>query len=123
MTYVLLCGIFAALALVAALHLARAFCRTRDRLLAFFSLSFAILGFSQLVLGILDRPESDNPLAYIPRLFIFAMNSLRHRRQEPYRSLDAFAAARSFSARTVGKSEDRKLGRVGRRPGRGTIRA
>lgn len=71
--YALLSGIFAALALVAGTLFLRAYRRRRDRFFAFFAASFILLGVTQLGMGIRNAPEIDEPLAYVPRLAVFAL--------------------------------------------------
>lgn len=66
--YALTSGIFATLCLVSAALFLHSFKRTHDRLFVFFAAAFVVLGFSQLALGLLDRPEADLPLVYVPRL-------------------------------------------------------
>lgn len=73
MTYALLSGMMAAFCLIASALFLRSYRVTRDRLFALFAIAFPILGFSQLFLGILDHPEADRPLAYVPRLIVFAI--------------------------------------------------
>ena len=68
MSYAVLSGVIFALCLVAATLFLRSFGRTRDRLFALFAASFCIFAVNQLVLGLLNRPEADLPLAHLPRL-------------------------------------------------------
>ena len=71
--YVLLSGLIAGLAFVAATIFLRNYTARRDRLFAYFASAFFILGATQLFLGITNTPELNRPLAYIPRLVAFVL--------------------------------------------------
>jgi apolipoprotein N-acyltransferase len=71
--YALLSGAIAVLSLVAATSFLRSYVRTRDRFFALFAAAFALLGLTQLWLGITNTPELNRPLAYIPRLIVFLL--------------------------------------------------
>ena len=71
--YALLSGIGASLALIAAACFARAYTAIHDRFFAYFAAAFAVLGLTSLGLGIRNAPETDEPLAYLPRLAVFAI--------------------------------------------------
>ena len=73
MIYAALSGAIATLAFVAALLFGRAFRRTADRLFLFFAVAFALLGLERMILLATDRPELDNPLAFVPRIIAFAL--------------------------------------------------
>ena len=68
MTYALLSGSLSVLCLVSAAFFFRSFARTHDRLFVLFGVAFSILGASQFADGLLNQPEADLPLVYIPRL-------------------------------------------------------
>lgn len=71
--YPLFAGMLATLALVAGTLFLRAYMRGRDRFFAFFAAAFILLGVTSLALGIRNAPEIDEPLAYVPRLAVFAL--------------------------------------------------
>lgn len=73
MMYALLSGAIASLSLVASTAFLRSFMRTRDRFFALFGAAFALFGVTQLGLGILNVPEQNHPLAYVPRLIVFLL--------------------------------------------------
>lgn len=73
MTYALLSGMMAAFCLLAGALFLRSYRITRDRIFAWFAIALPILGVSQLFLGLVDHPEADYPLAYVPRLITFAI--------------------------------------------------
>ena len=71
--YALISGAIAALAAVAACLLFRSYKRIGDRFFAYFAGAFALLGATQLYLGIRNVPELNQPYAYIPRLIVFVL--------------------------------------------------
>ena len=68
-------GVLAMASLVAALFFLRFWRATRERLFAFFSLSFLGLGATWLGLAIIDQPadEAQQEYAYIVRLLAFVI--------------------------------------------------
>jgi len=71
--YALLSGAIAALAGLAAALLWRSYIRMRDRFFAYFATAFALLGATQLFLGVRNAPELNEPYAYVPRLAVFVL--------------------------------------------------
>ncbi len=71
--YAVLSGAMFALSLVAALLFFHAYRRTRDRLFIFFGIAFVFLGCERLIPALVERPELDNPLDYVPRIIAFAI--------------------------------------------------
>lgn len=71
--YAFLSGVVATLAIVIAACFARSYAMRRDRLFAYFTTAFALFGTTAVAMGIRDRPEIDEPLAYLPRLAVFAI--------------------------------------------------
>jgi len=71
MAYAILAGSALTLAAVAALLFFKAYRRTQDRLFLFFGLAFAVLAAERLVLALVERPEVNEPLAYVPRVLAF----------------------------------------------------
>jgi len=68
-----LCGIVAALSLVAALHFRRFSVRTKDRFFDLFAVAFVIFGVNSVALGLVE-PNAESTLAiYLLRLLAFGI--------------------------------------------------
>jgi Ca2+/Na+ antiporter len=66
-------GVVLALASVAALLFLRAYRRTHDRLFLLFGIAFVVLATERALLAIVDRPEANAPIDFVPRLIAFAI--------------------------------------------------
>lgn len=70
---VLLLGAIAMGSFAAALFFLRFWLRTRDTFFLFFSAAFLIEAVSRIVLALEPRPNENEPLYYLPRLFAFTL--------------------------------------------------
>lgn len=71
--YALLSGTLMGLSLVASLLFFRALRRTKDKLFAYFGLAFFVFAMERFLLGLTERPNVDDPVAYIPRILAFSL--------------------------------------------------
>jgi hypothetical protein len=68
-----LMGMTAMAALTVALFFLHFWRQTRDSFFIFFALAFAIDAVAWFALGVLQLPERDQPILFIPRLGMFAL--------------------------------------------------